>query len=64
MVDQEYLRSVAERLRRLKVTLKPAEAPQTLRAAAELEALARDFGRWADEIEGKPKENGRDHLSS
>ena len=64
MIDSKFLRSMAERLRRLKLTLDPAGASATREAVAELEAMARDFKRWADEVEGKPKENGQGRLSS
>jgi hypothetical protein len=63
MIDPEYLRSFADRFRQLIPTLVPAGAPQTLRSASALEAMARDFTRWADEIDGKPKANGHDLVS-
>jgi hypothetical protein len=60
MVDARYLRNFAARLRRIKTELAPPHAPQNQRVAAELEAMARHFNRWADDLEGKPKENGED----
>ena len=64
MVEAKFLRSMAERLRQLKVKLEPSAAPKIHQAVSELDAMARDFERWADATEGKPKENGQDQFSS
>ena len=61
MVDERDLRAFAARLRRIKMELAPPDAPNNRRVAAELEAMARHFDRWADDLEGRPRENGKDH---
>ena len=63
-MDVKSLRLYAQRLRSMRRKLLPVGSPAGLEALAELDALARDFQEWADEIEVRPKANGEAQLLS